>query len=327
MRGAFLIFCLTVVVGILGMAVYINKIEKKPFSQDMAPDKGFGGKGISLLVTGDVMLGRTVNLMMTKKNDFTYPFAKVKEWLRQQDIVLINLESPISGQCPVRNDGMVFCTDKRSIQGLIGAGITVAGIANNHANNYGLETIKYTTEILRKNGIAVSGTDGPAVITIKGVKVGFLSYNDIGVEEKGIMWADKKRIIKDIKDLEKQVDFVVTSFHWGTEYTDTPNLSQRSLAHLAIESGADIVIGHHPHWIQGSEWYLGKPILYSLGNFIFDQQWSAKTSQGIVAEFNVLNDKVNKMTLRSVIMDKSLQTRWANEMEAIHILDGIKQFY
>jgi poly-gamma-glutamate capsule biosynthesis protein CapA/YwtB (metallophosphatase superfamily) len=118
---------------------------------------------------------------------------------------------------------MIFCGDVRNVQGLVYAGVTVATIANNHIGNYGVEGIDSTVKLLTQNNIQTTGNGVPAIITIKDKKFGFLGYNDIGHEEQGISWAHPAQIQKDIQALKQQTDFIIVAFHWGVEYTSTPD--------------------------------------------------------------------------------------------------------
>ena len=109
----------------------------------------------------------------------------------------------------------------------------------------------------------------------------------------------------------------------GTEYTRTPSVQQKNFAHNAVDSGADFVVGAHPHWIQTPEQYQGKWIFYSLGNFVFDQMWSEETREGLTAEFNFQGKKLSQITLKPVIIDNYCCPRWANPDETSAILNRI----
>ena len=111
--------------------------------------------------------------------------------------------------------------------------------------------------------------------------------------------------------------------HAGTEYTRKPNQRQIDFARAAIDAGADIVIGHHPHWIQDIEIYQGKPIFYSLGNFVFDQMWSQETREGLIVKIQISNAKVQKAELMPIIIDNYCCPRLADEEEKVKILKKI----
>lgn len=228
----------------------------------------------TILIVGDVMLGRSVNLGSIKRQDFTWPFQLVGDRLRQADLTLGNLESPFAADCPLLDSGFKFCADAQAISGLTFAGFDVLSLANNHATNFGQEGIDFTKQLLTEAGISVIGLNDPAIIEKNGLKFGFLSYNDLDN-------LNKDQLIQDLQVLEPMVNLTLIMFHWGSEYVETANSRQVELAHIAIDNGADFVVGAHPHWIQNSEQYRGKTIYYSLGNFVFDQEWSSETKRGL----------------------------------------------
>lgn len=239
---------------------------------------------VTLITTGDVMLGRSINSRSVQQKNFTWMWEKMADVLRAADLTLINLESPFVQDCPTTNTGMIFCSDVRNAEGLVFAGIDIVNLANNHINNFGQEGIKTTTELLNNAGITPVGIGVPVFKSLKNIKFAFLGYNALGLLPD---------IAQEIKQAKNNADIVVVSFHWGNEYTDQPTARQRELARLAIDSGADLIIGHHSHWIQPTETYKDKLIVYNLGNFIFDQSWSEKTRQGIIGKFAFLNNKLN----------------------------------
>jgi poly-gamma-glutamate capsule biosynthesis protein CapA/YwtB (metallophosphatase superfamily) len=131
-------------------------------------------------------------------------------------------------------------------------------------------------------------------------------------------------ITRDIRELKKKVDFVIVSFHWGIEYTSTPSAEQIQIAHQAIDGGADLIIGNHPHWPQGVEIYKGKLITYAHGNFIFDQMWSWETREGVVGKYTFDNNGLVKVEFIPIIIENYAQPRFATETEAKNILAKMK---
>lgn len=240
----------------------------------------------TLIATGDVIPARSVNYKTILYKDFTWAWKDIAPLLKTGDITVINLESPLLSDCPITNDGFTFCGDKRHIEGLVYAGVDVATLANNHIGNYGKRGIDETTQLLRSNGIDVAGIDEePPIRNINNIRVGFLAYNDIGAKEEEVSWADTGVMEKEIQQLRNKVDVVVVSMSWGVEYTATPSARQKELAHVIIDSGADLVLGNHPHWIQPVEIYQGKYIVYAHGNTIFDQMWSEETKIGVIGKY------------------------------------------
>jgi poly-gamma-glutamate synthesis protein (capsule biosynthesis protein) len=180
---------------------------------------------------------------------------------------------------------MVFCGSQKHIEGLKAGKVTIANFANNHMGNWGLEGIEQTKKLMEDNGIRISGLEKPAIMEVQGTKVAFLGFDDIGPYVSPIARADEKVMEKEIIEAKKQSDVVIVSMNWGVEYTDKPTERQVLLSHLAIDSGADLVIGNHPHWIQPVELFKGKVIMYAHGNTIFDQMWSEKTKEGVIGKY------------------------------------------
>lgn len=247
----------------------------------------------TLVATGDVIPARSVNTQTIKRNDFTWSWKYIGPILRQGDITVINLESPLLHACVATDEGMKFCGDKGHIEGLAFSGVDVVSLANNHMGNYGVEGIRETTALLENNGIHITGTDiQPYITTVKNTSVGFLAYNDIGYKEEGIAWADVERMKQDIQKTKEKTDVVIVSMSWGIEYTSYPTSRQQELAHAAIDAGADLIIGNHPHWIQSVERYNDGYIMYAHGNTIFDQMWSEETKTGVIGIYTFAGKKL-----------------------------------
>ena len=242
----------------------------------------------TLLVTGDVIPARGVNYFATVRHDFLWPFRPTADYTRNADMTLINLESPLFAGCPVDpNSGFKFCGDARFVAGLTLMGTKVANLANNHTSNYGAEGITLTDQLLQKNGIKTSGLGPVAVVAIRGIKFGFIGFNGVGLA------IDKTAVQASIERARQLSDIVVVQFHWGKEYERQPMSDPHvptpddpvAIGHQAIDWGADIVIGNHPHWYQGIEVYHGKLITYAHGNFVFDQMWSEETREGVIGTY------------------------------------------
>lgn len=279
---------------------------------------------ITIIATGDVIPARSVNSKMVTLHDFTYPFVKTALFLKKADAVFINLESPFVSGCQPTLEGMVFCGDERSVDGLSYAGVSVASVANNHAGNYGVEGMKNTVRLLSSKNIKITGLGEPAILQIKDKTFGFLGFNDIGIGGAGIAQADPKQITLEVSTLRHQVDFVIVTFHWGIEYQSDPTERQRFLAHAAIDAGADLIIGNHPHWVQGVEQYKGKFITYAHGNYVFDQMWSQETREGVIGQYTFDRNGLKNVAFFPVIIDDYSQPRFATEVEGLNILNRMK---
>ncbi|MBI3981005.1 CapA family protein [Candidatus Microgenomates bacterium] len=278
-----------------------------------------------LVATGDVLPARTVNYKMVSKNNFTFPFEKTVGLLKSGDLTFTNLETPLLKDCPTTQEGMIFCGDGRSVEGLIFSGVDIVNLANNHTGNHRLEGVKETQEILQKNSISVTGNNSPAILTVNDKKFGFLGYNDIGAEEQGVSWADMGIMEKEIKQLRPKVDFLIVQFHWGVEYVYDPSDRQRELGQKAIDLGADLIIGNHPHWVQGVEIYKDKLITYAHGNFVFDQMWSRETREGVVGVYTFNDKYLESVRFYPVIIEDYAQPRFADEKEAKKILEKMRE--
>jgi poly-gamma-glutamate capsule biosynthesis protein CapA/YwtB (metallophosphatase superfamily) len=246
---------------------------------------------VTIVATGDVLTARVVNQKMVQMNNFHWPFEKTQTLLTSADLTIINLETPLLVSCPVTNTGMLFCGDARATEGLLYAGVDLATLGNNHMGNHFIEGIEETKQILTNAGINYV-VDEPVIKVVNGTKFAFLSYNDIGAPEQGVPWADDNKIIQGIAEAKKLADIVIVAPHWGVEYVTMPSSRQRNLARLMIDSGADLIIGNHPHWIQPVELYKAKLIMYAHGNFIFDQEWSEETKTGVVGKYTFVDNRL-----------------------------------
>ncbi|MBI2611652.1 CapA family protein [Candidatus Gottesmanbacteria bacterium] len=279
----------------------------------------------TIVATGDVIVARVVNIQTTKRDDFAWPFEKTADFLKSADVTFINLEAPLTEDCPMVNEGFKFCGDARHVEGLVFAGIDVASIANNHAGNYGIEGIENTTQLLSENNILVAGRNKTVYKNVRGIKFAFLGYNDIGYEEKGISWTNDDVMRSEIAEARKNADVVIVGVHWGAEYQSQPDKRQIDLGHLIVDSGADIVIGNHPHWIQPVEVYKDKLIVYAHGNFVFDQEWSQETKEGVVGKYTFYDDSLIDVEFLPIFIEDWGQPYFLEGEEKRAILGRMKK--
>lgn len=249
-------------------------------------------KKTTIIATGDVIPARSVNKHVVGLNNFGWPFEKTATQLRVADLTLINLETPLLDTCPIIDSGFVFCGSTKNIEGLVSAGVDIASLANNHAGNYGESGVLQTADLLKKNNIDPIGISGPLIKEVNGIKFAFLGFNDITKVQPGVENVEESKIKEEIKEARSKADVVIVTYHWGVEYRDLPDSRQIYLGHFAIDNGADLVIGNHPHWIQPIEFYKGKLITYAHGNFVFDQMWSQKTEEGVVGKYIFYENKI-----------------------------------
>lgn len=277
-------------------------------------------KTITLITTGDVIPARTVNFKMTKYNNFKHPFEKTVDFLKSADLTLINLEAPLIKDCPVTNEGMIFCGNQRFIEGLEFADIDVVNLANNHTLNWGADGIKQTANLLQNNQILSCGypEDKLVVKNLQGVKIGFLGWDLLDQY-------DEVKILNTIKESKKGVDLLIVSFHWGAEYVSLPADWQRELAYKSIDAGADMIVGNHPHWIQPIEFYQDKLIIYAHGNFIFDQEWSQQTKTGVVAKHTFYENQLVDSQFYPIFISDYNQPAFLEGREKNTVLKRLKQ--
>ena len=246
--------------------------------------KVFGVKNqIEVVLLGDVMLGRSVMTKSIKEQDFSYPFKKVEKTLSEADLVFANLEAPFVKGCSKSDSGMKLCADPGMAKGLSDAGMDVLSLANNHISDYGDKGLKDTEQVLSDNNIAYTGLGSLVIKEVGGVNFGFLGFDFVS---KKLTQAD----LDLVADSDKKVDVLIVGVHWGTEYKAKASNSQRLTAKSLVEAGADVIVGHHPHWVQDIEYInptslklrWARPVYYSLGNLVFDQPWSEETKKGLV---------------------------------------------
>lgn len=246
---------------------------------------------------GDIMLTRGVAQIAKQKNDPASPLADLADFLSAADIAFANLESPFTDKAKPTQSGMVFRTSPDMIEALTSAGIDIVSTANNHSRDSGAYGVDFTLDLLHNSGIATAGTGHSAedahagtVLTRNGIRFGFLGYtfdqsngNHTDVDPR-IPTMDIPSLQADIAAIQPRCDVVIVSMHAGTEYATTPHPSQRQFARAAIDAGAKIVVGHHPHVVQPWENYRDGVIFYSLGNLVFDQFQRVETQHGQLAE-------------------------------------------
>lgn len=234
---------------------------------------------VTLMFGGDVNLSDAFADVVGK--DYKWAFAKMDEY-RQADLAMVNLENPLT-RAETRREGKQFNfkADPESVQVLTEGGIDIVNLANNHIMDYEAPGLKETTETLDKAGIRYVGAGQdikearrPEIIEVKGQRIAYLGYYnpEFHAAAPGVAGTNpliEDQIAEDIKAIRDQVDWIVVNYHWGEELAEYPADWQRDLARFTIDQGADVVVGHHPHVLQGAEIYKGRPIAYSLGNFIF----------------------------------------------------------
>ncbi len=305
---------------VIGLFVFPNSteyiqppmIEEKPESE------------IILYFTGDIMLDRGVDFYIRKNEDWHWPFLRISDFLNQADLVFGNLESMISDKGVNVGSIYSFRANPNTIDSLRFAGFDILSIANNHSFDYTRIAFEDTMNRLKNadidyigGGFSENEAYTPVIKDIGGAVLAFLGYSNIGSslwkaqeETPGIAWIDIESLDKfkqDIQSAKEQADILIISIHFGEEYQETPNAQQRKLAESAIDFGADLVVGHHPHVLQPLEKYKQGWIAYSLGNFVFDQYFSENTMKSAILKITIEDKKIKDVKLIPVALTEEYQ--------------------
>lgn len=249
--------------------------EETAISEEMEKTTKRKNKTVSFTISavGDCTFGTDENFayegsMPAKYDevgDFNYFFENVKSVFEADDLTIVNFEGTLTDSTTREDKQFAFKADKSYAEILTDGFVEAANLANNHSKDYGEQSYNDTMDALDEAGITNFGYDRVAIKKVKGIKVGlvgtYVLADGLGVKDS------MEKNIQDLKDEGAQV--IIASFHWGEEKAEYPNDVQVELAHAAIDAGADLVLGHHPHVLQGIEQYKGKNIVYSLGNFCF----------------------------------------------------------
>jgi poly-gamma-glutamate capsule biosynthesis protein CapA/YwtB (metallophosphatase superfamily) len=276
-------------------------------------------KETRIVFGGDVMLSRFVGRLARERRDPALPMRDLAPYFAAADIAFVNLESPFSDRGRPVEKGMVFKAEPEMIGGLELAGIDVVSTANNHARDGGEYGIEFTLDWLEKHGIAAAGSGrseeaahSGVVLERNGLRFGFLAYtfdqsngNYTDFDER-IAVLDVARMRRDVAAMRTHADVVIVSMHAGIEYAARPNQQQVAFAHAAIDAGARVVVGHHPHVVQPWERYGSGVIYYSLGNLVFDQFQRAETQRGALGQVDFSGAAVARAALLPVTIVRTV---------------------
>lgn len=275
----------------------------------------------TLIATGDVIPARYVNYKLTARGDFIYPFRATVDVLKDADLRFINLEAPLLRRCPVVTSGYQFCGDARFVEALRWANIDMVNLANNHSGNYGYEGVEETIAHLKAAAIGYTGWGDVAYLDVRGVRFAFLGYNGVGAR------FDREKIRRQVMEARRAATTVVVQFHWGKEYVPIPAIEPgiadddpREIGRLAIDAGADLVIGNHPHVVQGVEIYEGKLITYAHGNFVFDQMFQRDVREGVIGRYVFYDRWLIGAQYYPTLIDDYTQPRLLQGPEALAVI-------
>ncbi|OGZ19373.1 MAG: hypothetical protein A2Z68_01380 [Candidatus Nealsonbacteria bacterium RBG_13_38_11] len=313
--------CFVLVIIVFVAAVFLIKPRTTEIYRASSPEK----ETVNIILVGDIMLDRGVEYMIEKqgKGDFKFPFLKIAEYFKKADIVFGNLEGIISDKGTKIGSIYSFRVNPKAMEELALTGFNVLSLANNHALDYGKEALEDCFIRLKDSGISYVGAGlnekeafSLVVKEVNNTKIGFLAYTDLGPEiwkakeDSGIAWikeSDLEKIEKDIQEAKNKVDVLIVSLHSGEEYTQKLTQFQIEFPKMAIEAGADLIVGHHPHVVQPNEKYQQGYIFYSLGNFIFDQSFSKETMGGLLLEVQIKDKKIKEIIQKEVKINNYFQ--------------------
>jgi poly-gamma-glutamate synthesis protein (capsule biosynthesis protein) len=298
----------------------------------------------TFLAVGDIMLARGVGAAIERSGDPRRPFSGMRDVLHSVAFSFGNLESPFSAsaQSPPSANRLIFGASSDAIAGLMDAGFRILNLANNHALDQGPAGLRRTTRLLDENAIQHVGAGAdpdqawqPAIVTANGIRIAFVgasyaSLNDLGAARNAFVARieDRDRLRRSLAAVRPRADFIVVTMHAGIEYTHRPNQAQIDFARAAVDAGADLVVGAHSHWIQTFESYMGKPVFYGLGNFVFDQTWSPETTHGLALRIRLAKvpgaarATLERIDLLPVVIEHASTPRLATPREAQAILQA-----
>ena len=232
-------------------------------------------------------------------NGPAYFLQNVKSIFEADDLTIVNMEGTLTEETARQDKTYAFKGPAEYTQILTDGDVEAANLANNHSHDYGDQSYTDTIAALDSAGITNFGYDRTAVMDVNGVKVGL-----IGTYELADGMGCEDEMIANIKAVEEQgAQIVIVSFHWGMERENYPTENQVNLAHSAIDNGADLVLGHHPHVLEGIEVYNGKNIVYSLGNFCFggNSNPSDKDTMIFQQTFTIQNGELAEDNVTNII--------------------------
>ncbi|MEG3955340.1 CapA family protein [Microcoleus sp. herbarium2] len=288
--------------------------------------------------TVTLMFGGNVNLLdalgASAGNDYHWAFANMDEY-RQADVAMVNLENPLTrSKLGSGKKQLNFKADPESVKVLTAGGVDIVNLANSHAMDYAEPGLVETMNTLDNSGIQHQGAGRdikearrPDIIEVKGQRIAYLGYYDADLHaadqgKAGTNPRRNNRVAEDIRALKGQVDWIIVNYHWGVELADYPGDWQIDLARFTIDQGADLVVGHHPQVLQGAEIYKGRPIVYSLGNFIFGG--NARRDYDTAVLKVSLKDRNMKVEFLPVEV-KKFQPKVVNGAAADRILKHVEQ--
>jgi poly-gamma-glutamate capsule biosynthesis protein CapA/YwtB (metallophosphatase superfamily) len=303
-------------------------------AEGKSPQSTRAERPITITVVGDIMMARGVAAAMG--DDTFAPVRPVAPTLRSADVTIGTLESSLSQDGPPLQGGDSFGADPRILKALERAGVDVLSLANNHVGDYGTRALRQTVREVDASAIRSVGAGNsraearrPVVVQVKGIRIGVLAFNSIGESPAAgpatpgvaqlrmpprtgpLDRGDLASMTRAVARLRAHADIVIVIPHWGEQYTSRPLPVQRQVGRRLVDAGATAVVGGHPHWVQGMELVGDSVIAYSLGNFVFDMDFSEQTMRGMALDLTFWGDRLMAVTPRPTQISPAFVTRFA----------------
>jgi len=300
-------------------------------------------------VVGDIMMGRDVGDLLAAHGDLGAPLRPLQRRLARADLTIGNLESTLSSDgVPQQDDS--FVADPDVLHPLHGAGFDVLSLANNHTGDFGERAFRQTLRRVDASTIQRVGAGldrerawRPVVVRRAGIRFGLVAFNAIGETPAAsprtpgvaqirmqprtgqLNAADLGRATRAIRSLQGRADVVIVLPHWGDQYTNEPVADQRRVGGALLDAGADIVVGGHPHWVQGVQVHRGELVVHSLGNFVFDMDSYLETQEGVMFEAVFWGDELKAVDFVPYVIGPDFAPRVVTGERATTILDRISE--
>jgi poly-gamma-glutamate synthesis protein (capsule biosynthesis protein) len=338
-----------VVADAVGPAVRVATVDgidplRRPAAYPVRVQGPEPGPVTTVTVVGDIMLGRGVTGRAA--------LAPMSERLAAADITVGNLESTLAQLGPANPvQGDPFHAPPEVRRDLRRAGFDAISLANNHTGDFGDASLVRTVELLRAGRLPTFGAGRdlaqarePVVVERHGVRFGFTGFNAIGETAEAapgrpgalsvgmpprtgpLDRRELDRVLTDVRRLQRRADVVVVLPHWGDQYTHRPEPVQHQVARELVDAGADLVVGGHPHWVQGAEEVRGALVVHSLGNFVFDMDFMTQTMEGLVLEATFWGDRLMAADFVPYRMGSDFAPRVVPRPSASPILDPFWEF-
>lgn len=297
---------------------------------------------VTINMTGDILLASRVGEVIKQKGT-DYPWLGIRDILSSADITVGNLECAVSDKSykPIPDKQYTFLASPEALAGMQNSGINVVTLANNHILDFGAGAMGDTLALLKEYGISYTGAGkdikqaaAPVLIEKNGLKVGVLAFSFVfpegwwvaGSKHLGIASGyDHDLVYRSVEELNATADLTIVSLHWGEELAEQPTNKEKNIAHKLVDLGADIILGHHPHVLQGLEKYKHGLICYSAGNFIFTQSRDVRARQSIILQVEAGSNGIKGARVipmwieygRTVLADEAEYTSIINRMQTL----------